>query len=99
MRVGTTPTQTFTFPFNTSDIDSMHIIYSQDGEVKLIKTKDDCVFKDNVAKLTLSQEDTFLFKSKAFVDIQVRVLVGDSAMASNVMKRYVDVCLENEVLT
>ena len=99
MRVGTTPTQIFTFPFNTSDIDSMRIIYSQGGEVKLIKTKDDCVFKDNVARITLSQEDTFLFKSKEFVDIQVRVLIGDSAMASDVMKCYVDVCLENEVLT
>ena len=98
MRRGTTPNHIFTLPFSVEDVDSIHILYSQDDNVKLKKTKSDCVFDGNKVSVTLSQEETFRFIHGKMAYIQIRILRKDLALASEIMYMIIDECLEDEVL-
>ena len=98
MRRGTTPKHTFTLPFSVEDIDSIHILYSQDERVRLKKTKSDCILDGNKVSVTLSQEETFRFMRGKKVYIQIRILRRDSALASEIMNMTIDDSLEDEVL-
>lgn len=96
---GTTPTHIFNIPFDTSLVDEVKITYAQDDEIVLIKGTSDCVLDTNTIKVTLSQEDTFLFDHKKNVQVQVRLLTkSGEAFASIVEKVGVSQCLDNEVL-
>lgn len=96
---GTTPTHIFNIPFDTSLVDEVKITYAQDDEIVLIKGTSDCVLDTNTIKVTLSQEDTFLFDHKKNVQVQVRFLTkSGEAFASIVEKVGVSQCLDNEVL-
>lgn len=99
MRKGTTPTHEFVLPFSTDVISAVEITYAQSNTVILIKTKEDCVLKDNTVSVTLSQEDTFRFGNNMIVDVQVRVLTtGGDVLASGVYSVACERCLSNEVL-
>lgn len=100
MRRGTTPTHIFTLPISVEQCAVVRIIYAQGGESKLIKNKEDLSFENGVtAKVTLTQEDTFLFNSRELVEIQVRIKTLDgTALASEILKVRVERLLENEVL-
>ena len=96
---GTTPTHTFTLPFNTETISKLRIIYSQNDNVILVKQMNDCVMNDKQVSVTLTQEDTFLFEHVYPVEIQIRVLtLGGNALASVPEKVGVSKCLDSEVL-
>lgn len=96
---GTTPTHIFNIPFDTSLVDEVKITYAQDDEIVLIKGTSDCVLDTNTIKVTLSQEDTFLFDHKKNVQVQVRLLTkSGEAFASIVENVGVSKCLDNEVL-
>ena len=99
MNRGTTPTHTFTIPFDTSLIKEVKIIYSQDDEQVLCKRTEDCELNGNEIKTTLSQEETFMFDCKKLVQIQIRVLtlVGES-LITPIIARTVEKCLDDEVL-
>lgn len=100
MRQGTTPTHTFTLPFDTSTLSAVKITYAQSGEVKLQKKTPDCVLSGNTVTVELTQEDTFLFEADKTVLIQVRVLtLGGDALSSAPVRVSVYVCLDKEVLT
>ena len=99
MIIGTTPTHKFTLPFDTNRIKNVHIIYAKDGEPIVVKEKDDCSFDGNVVSVTLTQEDTFLFKHNKRVEIQIRTLdFNGRVLSSSIIIVRASGCLENEVL-
>lgn len=96
---GTTPTHTFTLPFDTGTVECVKITYSQRGQVVLTKHRADVELAGNAIITRLTQEDTFRFDCAVDVSIQIRVLTTDgSALASKIMRISVDRCLDNEVL-
>jgi hypothetical protein len=101
MKIGTTPTHTFTLPDNIDDtaIKEIEISYSQKGSVILTKKTNDCALSDRVITVKLTQQDTFAFNPSLWVEIQVRLLTnaGD-AMGSDIFKCTAEKCLSSEVL-
>lgn len=96
---GTTPTHEFTIPFDVSLIDDLRISYEQLGEVKLEKSKKDCVLEGNTIAFTLTQEETLLFLTHANVKLQVRVKTTDgNVLTSEIIKLSVGQCINDEVL-
>ena len=99
MLIGTTPTHTFSLPFNTGIISKIKVTYAQNGRVILEKKDKQCVLDGNTVSLKLTQEDTFLFEYGKNVEIQMRILtMGGDALASNIRVISADKCLDNEVL-
>lgn len=99
MNRGTTPTHTFTIPFDTSLIKEVKIIYSQDDEQVFCKRTADCELSGTDIKTTLSQEETFMFDCKKLVQIQLRVLTnGGDSLITPIITRTVGKCLDDEVL-
>lgn len=84
---GTTPTHTFTFNnLDPNTFKVLNIYYAQQGVELLSKSKDDCVFSTKetedgtvyLASVTLTQEETKMFKAKYAVKVQLRVLTEDN---------------------
>lgn len=95
---GSTPTHVFTIPFDTFYLKDIRIIYSQNDEILLIKTKDDCILGDQTIKLTLTQDETYKFERGVNAEVQLRLLTMDNTCLSSVVKRFgVAKHLENEV--
>lgn len=86
---GTTPTLMFTTPYTASQVMSGYITFTMRGDVVLdIPVSDDSVvISDNAISLTLTQQQTLSFQSKATSLVQLRlVLDDDSVVASNIIK-------------
>ena len=99
MRRGTTPTHTFTLPFDTSQVKCARVVYAQMNRVVLVKTGVDLTLEGNTIRLTLTQEESLRFNCSKPVEIQVRVLtLAGEALNSNIVKVPVQRCLESEVL-
>ena len=99
MKVGTTPTHSFTLPIGEDRIRSVEITYCQNGEVVLQKYTDDCTINENIVSVTLSQMDTFEFMGGVNVETQIRVLdIDDNTFASNIVCVPCERCLSTEVL-
>ena len=77
MRIGATPTHNFTLPVSVGLIDGVEIIYKQNGEEVLFKTKDDCTLSGNKVSTTLTQNETFQFDTEANVEIQIRAMTTE----------------------
>lgn len=84
---GTTPTHTFTFNnLDPSTFKVLNIYYAQQGVELLSKNKEDCTFSTKetedgivyLASVTLTQEETKIFKAKYTVKVQLRVLTEDN---------------------
>lgn len=82
----TTPTHKFTFNnLDPSTFKVLNVYYAQQGVELLSKSKEDFSFsseetEDNilyVASVTLTQEETKMFKAKQKVEVQLRVLTAD----------------------
>ena len=96
---GTTPTHTFTLPFDVSMIDKVRIIYAQNDTPVVTKNTEDCKLEGNDVFVVLTQEDTFAFDHNEHVEIQIRLLTTEGkAIASHVKRIDCAKCLENEVL-
>ena len=104
----TTPTHTFTFDtLDPSTFKVLNIYYAQQGVEILTKGKDDCTFSTKetdtkmiyLASVTLTQEETKLFKPKFDVEVQLRVLTSDDrALATQKYKLPVRDVINDEVL-
>lgn len=96
---GTTPTHTFTLPFDTEIVGKIKVTYAQNDVVVLEKEQAACECSGNTVTVRLTQEDTFKFDCKQCVQIQVRVLTqtGD-ALVSEIKHIGVRKCLDGEVL-
>ena len=105
---GTTPTHTFSFDkLDPQTFKVLNVYYSQQGVELLSKGKEDFVFGTKetetenlyLASVTLSQEETKLFKSKYDVEVQLRVLTADDrSLATPKYKLSVWDVINDEVL-
>lgn len=86
---GTTPTLMFTTPYTADQVTSGYITFTMRGDVVLdIPVSDDSVaISDNAISLTLTQQQTLSFQSKATSLVQLRLVLDDgSVVASNIIK-------------
>lgn len=96
---GTTPTHTFTLPFDAALVKSCRIIYAQRDVKVICKETDNCTINGKTISTTLSQEETLRFSCDTPVQIQMRVLTKDgTAMKTPVYIKHVRECLDDEVL-
>ena len=96
---GTTPTHTFTIPFDITLISKLRILYSQNNEVLITKELGDCTVLDNAVEVKLTQQETLAFDPRYNVEIQLRVLTaGGDALSSDIITTTVNRCLESDVL-
>lgn len=99
MKRGTTPTHTFTLPFDTSLLSVVRVIYAQLCKTVLVKTGEDLDLSGNTVTVRLSQEDTLLFNCSHPVEIQIRVATAaKDVLNSDIMRVPVGRCLESVVL-
>lgn len=99
MRRGTTPTHVFEVPINIADIKELKITYCQENAIVLEKKLKDCKNTENKVNVTLTQEDTFLFREHIPANIQLRVLdVYGHVTSTDVASIPVLGCLDSEVL-
>jgi hypothetical protein len=83
---GTTPTLTFTFPFEKDEIKSLSVVFVQCGLIRLEKTLKDVEIENNVLTVRLSQEDTLCYWDNHDIDIQIRAVTNEGeAFASKII--------------
>ena len=84
---GTTPTLSFCLPFDVSLIKVASIVFSQNDEIKLEKTLDDCTIEDTTLTVKLSQDETLTLRDGIYTEIQIRVkMTSGDALASDIIK-------------
>lgn len=99
IRRGSTPTHTFTLPFDTSLIKAASVVYSQNDIKILTKRMADLTKNGKTLSVKLTQKETFLFNPKEAVSVQVRVLTNSGdALNSLITKVNVSDSLSEEVL-
>ena len=98
MRIGTTPTHTFTIPEEIAQVASkVRVIYAQGHWIVVTKDVERPIENKIVVRLT--QEETLLFKNTMPVNIQLRILTEtDDALTSDIITKSPYDCLEKEVL-
>lgn len=74
---GTTPTHSFQLPFDTSIIKTARFVYSQEGEVSIVKTGDDVTISQEDVATTLTQEDTYNLTPGVRVKLLLRILTKE----------------------
>ena len=103
---GTTPTITFTVPFDAADITQLNICFQQRGRMNyqgennvLEKTLSDCTIEGDKIKVELSELDTLQFDQNVReVCIQLRVGIGEKRLASQIIQTTVGEILKDGVL-
>ena len=96
---GTTPTHTFTIPFDTALIKEVRVVYAQADTPIVWKETKDCTLEGKTISTTLTQEDTLKFDCKKTVQIQIRVLTTAGEVLSTLVQNImVEKCLDSEVL-
>lgn len=96
---GTTPTHTFTIPFDTALIKEVRVTYAQADVPIVWKETKDCTLEGNTISTTLTQEDTLSFDCTKAIQIQIRVLTtAGEALSTRVQNISVEKCLDGEVL-
>jgi len=99
IRKGTTPTQSFVLPFDSSKITAVKITYKQGNDIVLEKRLSDCSIEPDRITVRLSQEDTFKFVNAKPLQIQLRVVtIGGDALATKVYQEQVEQSLDEEVI-
>jgi hypothetical protein len=99
MLQGTTPIDIFTLPCDTSTLIKIKVTYTQDDQVILTKTKDECELDGKQVKVKLTQEDTFKFDATKHYKVQIRAVTVKGDVVGSIPKTSaMVVCLDNEVL-
>ena len=84
---GTTPTLSFTLPFDPALLAEAWITLQQSATDTITKTLSDCEIDKNKLSFTLTQEETLKLIPNAQILIQMRVRFADgSAAASRVIR-------------
>lgn len=81
MRQGTTPTLTFTLPFETTGLAKCNIDFAQNGSVVLTKGIEDCTLSENSVAVSLTEEETLALNSKQLLEMQISVQKADNTIA------------------
>lgn len=96
---GTTPTHTFTIPFEKELVTDLRITYTQKKKKILTKYLKDVEIVGNDINITLTQEETFNFKEKEMVFVQLKIkTVDDQVFNSDLILMRVEPALDNEVI-
>lgn len=99
MRRGSTPTQSFRFPYEAKDVAKVRVTYDQDNRRVLQKEGEDCVIEDGYVRVTLSQEETLKFEAGVPAEAQVHALFRSGArIPSSIVTFRVERSLDNEVM-
>lgn len=88
MRRGTTPTLTFTTPYEAAMVQSGYLTFKQRGAIVLDLPLSDpsITVEDNAISCTLTQENTLAMTTAAPCEAQIRaILASGSAVASNIV--------------
>lgn len=89
MRRGTTPTLTFTLPFQTSLIRVGFVTFKQRGKIVLDKALDDSgvALVDKQIQVTLTQAETLAMTTADTCKAQVRAILADGqTLASEIVE-------------
>lgn len=101
---GTTPTHTFTLPFDTRLVEKGYVSYKQvdrcGTKVELHKEFSMCQCNENTVTVQLTQEETLTFKAGCMVEIQLKVKMRENAevLASDPIVETVEKILHKEVI-
>lgn len=98
---GTTPTFTFTLPFDGSLLASARISCLQESptEVLVVKETADCLLDGDQVSATLTQEESLRFTPGSPMRVQLRVLTtSGESLATKPAMVSVGRCLDGEVL-
>ena len=96
---GTTPTHTFTLPFEKEMLAEVRITYTQNKKKIITKETDDLEIAGNDISLTLTQEETLLFEEGKNVSIQLKIKTTEGLVFnSDIVEMRVDPSLDNEVI-
>lgn len=76
MKMGSTPTHTFTVPYEASSIRKIRVSYGQNGKELVCKSESDCVLEEGILSCTLTQRDTLQFDHRKPLEIQVKILLN-----------------------
>lgn len=71
---GTTPTLIFTLPNNASIYPKVEIYISQNGILRVTKTKNDCTIDGNKIMCMLRQSDTLALTGGKYAEVQIRII-------------------------
>lgn len=86
---GTTPTLTFTLPFDVNEALKLWLTFSQKHEEVFTLEKEDLNIEENVITCRLTQQQTLSLKCNTPVEIQIRVAFTnesfDDALASEII--------------
>lgn len=98
MRRGTTPTLNFQLPFEVSQITKLNIALSQNDTVVIEKNLSDVTRSGRKISVKLSETETLSLNDEKELEIQLRVAVGSTKLASNIIKTTVKRILKEGVL-
>lgn len=88
----TTPTHSFTLPFDPAEADELWITYAQNKWIQLEKKLPDLTIDsvNNTVSFMMTQQESALFNSNTPVKVQIKVRQGDVVMASDIYKLRVE---------
>lgn len=105
----TTPTYIFTTNLDLSLVSALNVTFAQNtnrtscgnNEYMVVKTLSDCILdiENSTITVTLTQEDTNVFYGDHPVQIQIHVLMGETALQSSILFVPCYEVLNDEVLT
>lgn len=95
---GTTPTLTFTLPFDSAELTVCSIAFAQGDTVVLEKTLSDCQRAGRTLSVTLTERDTLRFDCNKNVKIQLRCGCGEARLASQIISANVERILKDGCL-
>ena len=97
--IGTTPTHRWTLPFDAALVAEARVIYKQSGEEILRKETEHFTMEGQKLSVTLTQEETFLFKHTSPVVMQLRVRTTDGkVLKTKPATKALTECLDREVI-
>lgn len=97
---GTTPTFIFNLPIEADTITMASVMFRQTGVRDIEKTLEDCAVSGNTLTCSLTEAETLALKSWTAcpLEIQLRVGVGETRIASQIFTVRVDRILKDGAL-
>lgn len=92
-----TPTIEIETDIDMDQVDGFWVTFKQNENI-LRKRKSECAVNGKNISITLTQEETAMFKAYEYVQIQIRWIRGGKASGSNIEYILFSEVLENEVI-
>jgi len=97
MKRGTTPTFTFTLPYETEDITKLNLCFVQRGNICLEKGLSDMTLEGKKAEYAMTESETLALKPGQ-LKMQIRIGFTNKRMVSQVITTYVEDIMKDGVL-